>query len=1005
MVELSGRSPGVSVREIDLTGPQNVTPVGVPAGVIGAAERGPAFVPVTVGSLPDFVVKFGGSDGTKFGPIAVAEWLRNARAVTFLRVLGAGRGEKRLTTGNNLGSVEGAGFVVGQQIPGANGNLGDNAYANSTGPKGRMHILGTYMSESNGSSIFSDAGIAHRTATVAVAVPIVRGIVMAASGVVPMLSSSVSPSGAPAVAQVATSAGPNGAMTGSVDLLGGNQNFVLLLNGHKGNDASYPNVITASFDQTAPNYLGNVLNQDPTKIEVAGHYLYSHYDIHPSYAAVTGTGVIAAGNYAASAASKEPVAFLLTGSAPRNTGATTAPNYENFEDRYSTPSSPTVISQKFGGNPINLFRVFMLSDGRESNEKYKISIQNIAKSNVNDDQFGTFDLLVRRFGDTDENRVILESFSGLNLDPTSQNYIGRRIGDLNAYYDFDKNSSGQKLVVEGKYPNVSNLIRVAIDQRVDDEEISPTSLPIGFRGPAHLITSGSDPLTAISGSTAASAGLTDYGNEGLKRVVELPIPFRDNIAQGIDPKVIVNKSLYWGVQFTQKTSLTEPNSSKVENKTIRSLTKYFPNFQTSLRNVQVGENAGVANSNGTVLDSDLYNNNIFSLDRIQVRTASNGIVDAKELASMSYVRNGQISANAANKTRALSVATDFGDLTVRTIAKFNFFVQGGYDGTNIFDKESNELTNIAVKQEMDDSARHLNNGSTVKSYRKGLQIMGDTTDVDIKLLAIPGIRHSVVSDAGVDTVENDRFDALYIMDVEERDEINAVVTASVQNVHVTNTATQFNGRGLDSSFAAAYFPDVVINNPFTNLPTQVPPSVAVLGAFSLNDSVGFPWNAPAGFVRGALQTTDNASLLLNRSNMDTLQDASINPLVSFPGSDGVVVFGQKTLHAAQSAVDRVNVRRLMIEIRRQVRSISNQIIFEPNRESTLNRFSSLVNPVLQRIQEQQGVARFKVIIDTTTTTQADIENNTIRGKIFVEPTRVAEVISVDFVVSNAGSDA
>ena len=118
----------------------------------------------------------------------------------------------------------------------------------------------------------------------------------------------------------------------------------------------------------------------------------------------------------------------------------------------------------------------------------------------------------------------------------------------------------------------------------------------------------------------------------------------------------------------------------------------------------------------------------------------------------------------------------------------------------------------------------------------------------------------------------------------------------------------------------------------------------------------------------------------------------------------MVVWGQKTLQRAQSALDRVNVRRLLIEIRREVRTVGNGLLFEPNREETLGRFSAAVNPILQRIQQQQGLDKFKVVIDTTTTTQADIENNTVRGKIFLQPTRTVEFISLDFVVTNAGME-
>ena len=178
----------------------------------------------------------------------------------------------------------------------------------------------------------------------------------------------------------------------------------------------------------------------------------------------------------------------------------------------------------------------------------------------------------------------------------------------------------------------------------------------------------------------------------------------------------------------------------------------------------------------------------------------------------------------------------------------------------------------------------------------------------------------------------------------------------------------------------------------------MPPSVAVIGAFAKNDRVGAYWNAPAGFNRASLASVVDSSVSLSQDDLDTLYDASINPLVAFPGT-GFVVWGQKTLLQAASSLDRINVRRLLIFLRRQVRQVANSLLFEPNTQATLDRFNSLVNPILQRIQSGGGVDRYKVQIDTTTTTQADIENNTIRGKIFIQPTRTAEFISVDFVVT------
>ena len=996
MAELTFRSPGVSAREIDLTGPTDVAPTGIPAGIVGTANQGPAFVPITLGSQQDFVAKFGATDGEKFGPLAVVEWLSNAQSVTYVRVLGVGDGKKRTTTGDNAGKVTNAGFVVGAEQVQGSGVVSRNVKAVDGGPPGRLHFLGCFMSESAGSTIFSEAGIQFSGENLAH--PILRGVILAASGVVPMLSASFAASSTkPSSTVAATAAGPQGAITGSVDLTSAQQDFVLLLNGHI-DTAQYPNLITASFDVDAPNYFGNVLNRDPLLVEDAGHLLYTRYDIHPAFATVTGSGIIDPAT--ATPGNKEPVAFLLTASLGRNAGSTSIPNFENFEDRFKTPASPYVISQKFGGNPVNLFKVYALSDGAYANTKFKISIRNLAKSTSLVDKYGTFDLLVRDFADTDDDPIILEQFTKLSLNPSSDRYIAKIIGDQNVYWDFDKNDDGQRLVFDGNFPNLSNLIRVEMTQTVEDAEVDATALPIGFRGPYHLVTSGSGIMTT---PPTAGGGFNTGQHLSYRRLVEPPVSYRETIKTGVSPKDDVNANFFWGVQFQRKTSITQPNLSLVQDPTAESFTKYFPTFHTTYQNPSVGDNAGAADSSGTVYDSDRFNNNVFTLENVKVRTGSNGVADPKEWVSASYVRQGSISADATAKTRALSVSTDFGDATVKTYAKFSFFIQGGFDGVNIFDKDKARLLNAAIIREMDDAAQGQNNGPTVSAYTKALDIMNETSEVDIKLLAVPGIRHSVVTDKAIDVVEG-RFDAMLVMDIEERDEVNTVVTSSAQNVNVTNTVTAFSGRALDTSFAAAYFPDVVVTDPFTLTNVQVPPSVVVLGAMSLNDKIAHPWFAPAGFTRGALQSTLETSLNLSRNNLDVLYDTRINPITSYPGQQGPVIWGQKTLLGVQSALDRVNVRRLLIEVRRQVRELSNRVIFEPNRASTLARFEALVRPRLQRIQELQGVERYQVRIDTTTTTQADIENNTIRGKIFLQPTRSIEFISLDFVITNAGAD-
>jgi len=1026
MAELTFKSPGVSTREIDLSGPTKAAPTGTPAGVIGTADQGRAFVPITVATFADFVAEFGNTDGVKFGPMAMRQWLNYAKAGTYLRLLGAGDGKKR----NSGGDVTNAGFTVGAQEAKANGLIGPNAYAGSTvagagnaGVLGRTHLLGVIMEESGSSAAFTDAGLG----TVQ---PILRGVVMVPSGVVCALSASRStvtnntPLGSPSANNYAagSSFGTGGAdnagsSNGAVNLAGGRQEFVMLLNGHTHTDA-YPTIITASFDPNVPNYFANVLNTDPTKLQNAGHYLYAHWDVYPAIAYPTGSSLVSS-TYAAATAggtvSNEDIAFLMTSSISRaNSTDANVPDFDSYKDRFRTAVSPYVISQKYGGKNNNLFRIHALDDGAIGNTRVKISIENIVKSTNVNQPFGAFDLLVRDYNDSDTEPVVIEKFSKLSLDPGSDRYVARQIGDYHLYYDFDKRVGSQKLILEGAYPNKSNYIRVETNTQLDKGKLPADCLPVGFRGPQHLVTSGS----SIFGQPGDSA--TPLLNSSVaSRLVQYPVPYRATVSKNVTPKKALAAELYWGVQFEVKDLVAEPNKNVKLDPSIKHYSTYFANYSQSGRKAMVGNNEGTADSSGTVLDADKFNNNLFSLENIQVCTTTDStpVADSKQWAAAVYRRSGVAASsipdidgtartlNASGGSRLLSVANDFGLSSARRFLKFSFIVQGGFDGVNIFNNEKAKFSNIAVTKEMADVTLQGGvTGPTVAAYRKAMDVLAERSDVDIQLLAVPGIRHKSVSDYVIQSVE-ERFDAMYIMDIENKDTYNEVVTGSAQLTSVTNTVNTFSGRNLDSSFAAAYFPDVIMTDVGTSTNVQVPPSVAVLGAFALNDSVAYPWFAPAGFTRGALKNVLESQVKLSRANLDALYDVDINPITAFPQTKGeVVVFGQKTLLAAQSALDRVNVRRLLIEIRRQVRAIGDTFLFEPNRESTLARFSAAVNPVLARIQAQQGLDRFKVQIDTTTTTQADVENNTVRGKIFLQPTRSVEFISLDFVVTNAGTE-
>jgi len=1010
MAQLKFGSAGVTTREIDITGPVEVAPTGIPAGIIGTSVKGPAFVPLTYGTLSDFFAKFGQSDSKKFGPLAVSEWMRRATSVTYLRVLGVGDGKKRVSAGTNSGDVTSAGFTVGEKLPGTAGILSSNPYANSEGVLGRTYFLGCFMSESVGSTVFSDAGLqgpgnaGGLSATSAI--PLVRGVLMVPSGVVMRLSASAAglDSSSPSSTLVGSDAVAKGTSLGSLVLSSNNvskQEFTLLLNGHKGTDALYPNVLTASFDVTSANYISKVLNTDPYKIQEAGHYLAAHWDIHPTLAVVTGSGAVTE----APVNGSERSVFLLTSSLSRDAGSSTVPNFEGFRNRFSNAKSPWIISQKFGGAPVNLFKLHALDSGAGVSNKFKVSIYNLVPSTDPMNRYGSFSIGIRSMTDTDIDPKFLERWEGVNLDPSSDRYVAKVLGDVNAYYDFDRDDAAQKLVIEGNYSLRSRYVRVEVSDAVINQSVDASALPMGFRGISHLVTSGSAPLAPLGGVDSAALASAGF----IRNTVEPPLQFRNHLNDGSGLQVQVNSRYHWGAKFEHITSLNEQNSSVLQDKSFNSFTKYFPDHSTVNMNFVVGDNSGQADTaaNG-ILDADRFCNNLFTLENIKILTGSNGTVAQNDdWKHAVYVRKGNITTDASAKTRAVNVS----DLNVsqnRKFLKFSFILQGGFDGVNIFDQNEAEINNTAVVADMNDSNRGLTSGPNVSSYIKALDVMRNTTNVDIQLLAIPGIRCPAVTDEAIRATE-ERFDALYIMDVEQVDKDgNLISITSNVKPSVSETVTQHRNRSLNTSFAAAYFPDVLMKDPTLQSNTVVvPPSVVVMGALALNDSLGYPWFAPAGMTRGELPTTLETSIQLKDSDLDSLYDDDINPIYSpsaarsgLNPAGGVVVWGQKTLLQTASALDRINVRRLLIDVRRQVREIAQTILFEPNREATLAKFSAAVTPRLQRIQALAGLERFRVIIDSSTTTQADVENNTIRGKIFLQPTKTIEFVSLDFVVAN-----
>ena len=266
--------------------------------------------------------------------------------------------------------------------------------------------------------------------------------------------------------------------------------------------------------------------------------------------------------------------------------------------------------------------------------------------------------------------------------------------------------------------------------------------------------------------------------------------------------------------------------------------------------------------------------------------------------------------------------------------------------------------------------------------------MGNQDDYDINLLWAPGINNS---DHG--TLCNK-----LITTCEGRGDCFAIVDPVGHNKTIQNAVTQ--GGNEDTSYAAMYWPWVQTSA--NGRYVWVPASTLMPGVIAFNDKVSHEWYAPAGLNRGGLSSAIQAERKLTHANRDTLYEAAINPLATFPG-EGVCAWGQKTLQRKASALDRVNVRRLLINLKKFIASTSRYLVFENNTASTRNRFLASVNPYMESVQEKNGLYAFKVVMDESNNTPDIIDRNIMKGEIYLQPAKAAEFIVVDFNIMPTGA--
>lgn len=987
--------------ETDLSVVTPTTPSGTPAVVIGATPRGPAYVPVTVANNDDFTSRFGDLSKKYPATFAAKEYLKNSSALTFIRLLGAGANSTAsdIATTQATDRVKNAGFKLeGVAAP----HDGYSRHAGCVQFLVAQHALqsaeaANYPLFTRCSSFTTSSGV----------VNLVRAMIFTASGSRVMILD-----GDESV-QSAFSAYPDDVglvKTGS---------FKLIISSSDGSNFGSADgmaglrVYSASLDPSSQNYVGKLLNTNPAKFATEQHVLWADFAVDAELASASTVAVVSGSANIAANAAEASLSYR------RAFGA--------FDTRFKTPSTTWFISQPFGGVEYDLFKIESIDDGANANTSYKITIRDLQASTDDSNLYGFFTIQVREWDDTDADPRVLEQFSRCSLDPTSDRYVAKLIGDRKVSMNFDSALAAERrLSTSGKYENVSQRIRIVMSDAAESGIIPKKSLPFGFRGISVLKTT--DSLTDSAPSSAAkriTGYLSSSVGAALSGSIIPPIPFRHKITRGRVASApawlgqpaateTVLPLLTWGVKFERNNSTSNVNIASEQNKMIEAVTRFMGIMKLDVLVTGSGADqfcnnkftlANVALSNSTISDVTA-SADIHMLEAAYWRDAKTDPTDLR-------ITDPNIGKRITLGT-LLSTATPQTFNAFSNFAKFTTVLAGGFDGLNVMDAEEAVMSDKASSFDAgggassayiptgfsaSQSGTGITNGVIV-SMKHAIDIATDPVSVDANILAIPGVREPYVIDYAAQKAKSNT--ALFcIIDVPAYASDGARLYAgSSKRQSVDKTASQFASRAIDNSYTAAYFPDVFVKDDL-DIASRVPATVVALGALATNDKVGFPWLAPAGYNRAALPMIANSTIRMSETDRDKLSDVRINPISQSPDL-GWAITGQKTLQMKRSSLDRINVRRMLVEVKRQVVKAALKIMFEQNDVETRAALKKTIEEKLGLIKGQAGIEDFSVRIDDTNNTQDDIDLNKMNCVVAVVPTRSIEYVVIDFVVTRSG---
>ena len=621
--------------------------------------------------------------------------------------------------------------------------------------------------------------------------------------------------------------------------------------------------------------------------------------------------------------------------------------------QYQSPETPFVVSELRGNKVYNLFKFISISDGDSANVEVKISIMNMSFNN------STFDIMVRDFFDTDANPVVLEKFTNCTMDPNSNSFVAKKIGSS-----------------DGEYPLNSAFIMIELS-----DEYPVDALPCGFEGYIMRDYSG-DNLSPVP------VYKTEYNFPG--QVIYNP-PFGTTNGGS---NVVTSPG-----DNVRRTFLGFSSSLGIDESFLM-----FKGFQNNLNHCNL-------------IDGTPWNTKTkgFHMDSgATVVTIGNAFTTSGE--SSFYV------GDASFNSEPTSPENPYYRLFAR---KFTVCFAKGFDGWDIYRESRTNgddfilgstgylkgacptsryptatgwgaFKNISIGGDDSDWAN-----TDYYAYQLGIATFANPEATNINVFAtssIDYVNNSNLVEGAINMIQDDRADSVYICTTPDYDMFLPTTTDNLGLIFPTEAVDNLEQTGIDSNYTATYYPWILVRDTVNNTQLYIPPTGEVCRNLALTDNIAFPWFASAGYTRGLVNSI-KARIKLTQENRDTLYKGRINPIATF--SDvGTVIWGNKTLQQADSALDRLNVRRLLLQARKLISAVAVRLLFEQNDEIVRQQFLDSVNPILDSIRRDRGIYDFRV---TVSSSPEDLDRNTLTGKIYLKPTKALEFIDIEFLITPAGA--